>query len=199
MRIGILGGSFDPPHLGHIFIAEQVKEQLDLDAIWFMPLGSHPFQKKISDVKHRLFMTNYLQTDDMRVSDFEIQHNPTSYTIDTLEMLPQEYPQTTFFWITGTDQLHSFQKYKRWQDIVAKHNLVIFPREYVLWHIEEKIKRSLDLQSIPENIIMLNNRELILTNISSTLIRERVKKGLPIHYLVPKDVEAYIKKNNLYK
>jgi len=204
MKIALLGGSFDPPHLGHILIAQQVKELVDVDQVWLLPMygtAAHDliFQKTLSPIVDRLAMAKLLENDFIKVSDFELQHNQKSITIITLEMLTKQYPQHEFYWITGSDKLATFHKYDRWQDIVTKHNLIIFPREHMLWDIEERVKESLQLQTIPQNVIVLQNKNLILTNISSTVIRERAKKKLSIHYLVPAAVEEYIQEHKLYE
>jgi nicotinate-nucleotide adenylyltransferase len=144
-------------------------------------------------------MAQLLEDEVIKVSDFEIQNNKESITIITLEMLVKEYPQHTFYWITGSDKLVDFQKYDRWEEIVQKYNLVIFPREHMLWHLEERVKEAFELQVIPKNVIVLQNKRLVLTNISSTLIRERVRNNLPIQYLVTKKVEDYIREHGLYK
>lgn len=199
MKIAVLGGSFDPPHIGHLLIAKQVKEKLTLDEVWLMPVYQHPFAKSLVSVEHRLKMSRMLENDFIKVSEFEIQHNQTSYTIDTLRKLNEDYPLDTFYWITGSDQLDSFQKYKEWQEIVIKHNLIIFPRETVIKHLEEKVKQTLQLQSIPEHVTLLHDKDLILTNISSTLIRERLRRKESLEYIVPDKVAEYIKEHNLYK
>jgi nicotinate-nucleotide adenylyltransferase len=199
MKIGILGGSFDPPHIGHILIARQVKEKLHLDMIWLMPAYQHPFAKQLISVEHRLAMTHLVEEKDIIVSDYEIKQNHSSYTIDTLTQLQSSHPKDTFYWITGSDQLDSFQKYKNWQTIVAQYNLVIFPRETAIAHLEEKTKTCLHLQTIPENIFLLQDKNLILTNISSTLVRTRLAKNESLDYIIPNKVARYIKKNKLYK
>jgi nicotinate-nucleotide adenylyltransferase len=199
MKIAILGGSFDPPHLGHLFIALQVKELLDLDEVWLMPVSHHPFERNLSPIAIRLEMTKKLESQGIKTSDFEIKHNPESYTIDTLEGLQKLYPKDVFYWITGSDQLEHFQKYKNWQKILSNHNLIIFPREWMLPHLEEIVKAKLMLSSIPQNVIVLQTNFLLLTNISSTKMRERVKKKLPVHNFLPVGVETIIKKNKLYE
>jgi nicotinate-nucleotide adenylyltransferase len=203
MKIAILGGSFDPPHLGHILIATQVREILKMDEVWLMPLYQKEmqdeiFHKKLTPVNDRLAMTHTLKNEFIKISQFEILHNQTSFTYDTLEELEKQHPNDTFYWILGSDQLNEFQKYHKWNDLVKTKNLIIFPREHTLWHLEEKVKESLQVQEIPENVIVLQNRELILTNISSSTIRKRVKKRLQISFLVPAAVNEYIKNNELY-
>jgi nicotinate-nucleotide adenylyltransferase len=198
MRIAILGGSFDPPHWGHLFIASQVKEFLEVDQVWLMPLYQHAFDKKVSSVEHRLAMTKLLEGDSLKVSTYEIDQQKTSYTIETLDGLAAKYREHTFSWILGSDQLAVFYKYKDWQDIIARHSVIVFPREYLLPHLEEEVKNALQLQTIPPNVIVLQNSDLILTNISSTKIRDRVKNNRSIHNYVPEKVEEYIKEHDLY-
>ena len=144
-------------------------------------------------------MARLLENEKIKVSDFEVTQNKESITIITLELLAKKYPEHEFYWITGSDKLETFKKYDRWQDIVHKHNLIIFPREHMLWNLQERVKQALDLQEIPENVIVLDNKDLVLTNVSSSSVRERVKKGLSIEYLVPTSVEEYIEEYGLYK
>lgn len=203
MKIALLGGSFDPPHLGHLLIARQVKEFTDIDQVWFLPnysTASHHkiFQKKLSPVSDRLAMARLLENKFIHVSDFEIAHNKASITIITLEMLQKKHPEHTFYWITGSDKLATFQKYDRWQDIVRQHPMIIFPREHMLTDLADRVRKSFQLQTIPQNVIVLHGKGLILTNISSTLIRGRVEQDLSITDLVPREVEAYILKHDLY-
>lgn len=199
MKIGILGGSFNPPHLGHLLISLQVRNILGLDEIWLMPCFQHPFHKTLAPVEDRMAMTRFLANDSIKVSDYEITQNKQSYSIDTLKELTSKFPEHIFYWITGSDQLDSFRKYKNWQELIHKYNLVIFPREPVLPRIEEQVKKDFVLKSIPDNIIVLKSEELILTNISSTNIRHRILNNEPITYMVPKKVEEYVKVHKLYE
>ncbi len=204
MKIGILGGSFDPPHFGHILIAQQVLENTNLDQVWLMPTYSTTahhkvFHKEMSSPEDRLVMTAFLANEKIKVSDFEITSNKKSLTISTLKTLTKENPQHIFYWITGSDKLETFHLWDDWQEIISDFHIIIFPREHMLWELKKRVKESLQLQTIPENVIVLDNKELILTNISSTIVRERVTKRLPIDFLVPSVVEEYVKKHNLYE
>lgn len=203
MKIAILGGSFDPPHLGHILIAQQVIEYTGIDQVWLMPnysTSAHHaiFQKRLSPAEDRMAMAKLLEDEKIKASDFEIKNNKKSLTIVTLETLTKQYPEHTFYWITGSDKLKTFHLYDDWKDIVTRFKIIIFPREHMLWHLEERVKEALQLQTIPENVIVLQNNELVLSNVSSTVIRERVKAGKPIDFLVPKTIEQYIKEHKLY-
>lgn len=198
MKIAILGGSFDPPHIGHALAALQIKELLNLDQIWLMPCFIHPFGKKLSNTNHRLSMAKCLENTNIKVSDFEIENKKVSYTIATLDALSKIYKNDTFYWILSSEDLENFQKWKNWQEIIKKHNLIIFPRE-IQASIKEKIKKCLNLESIPDNITVISLDKLVTTGISSTIIRERVRKNLPITYMVPEKIEQFIQTNKLYK
>lgn len=198
MKIAILGGSFDPPHIGHALAAVQIRELLDLDQIWLMPCFIHPFGKKLSDANHRLSMTKCLENTNIKVSDFELRNRKVSYTIDTLDALSKIYKNDTFYWILSSEDLENFQKWKNWQEIIKKHNLIIFPRE-IQASLKEKIKKCLKLESIPDNITIISLDKLVTTGISSTIIRERVRKNLAITYMVPEKIEQFIQTNKLYR
>ncbi len=198
MNIAILGGSFDPPHIGHELVAFQVKEHLGLDQVWLMPCFLHPFNKKLSPAEDRLAMSKYLQIDDIVVSDFEIKQKKISYTIDTLNLLSKTYTTDSFHWIISSDQLSDFQRWKDWQKIITAYKLIIFPRDIATAELEGLVKKHLELKNIPETIVVMNSPKLLVTNISSTSIRERVGEGLAISHMLPEKVEEYIKACGLY-
>lgn len=203
MKIAILGGSFDPPHLGHMLIAQQVLELTEVEQVWLMPnytTQTHHkvFQKQLSRVSDRYTMTKLVESDVIKASDFELTENIKSITITTLEMLAKKYPKDTFYWITGSDKLETFHFYDDWKKVITNFHIIIFPREHMLWDLDNQVKKAFQLKKIPKNVIVLQNKELLLTNISSTAVRKRVKEGLSIDFLVPTSVAEYIKKNKLY-
>ncbi len=198
MRIAILGGSFDPPHKGHIVIAKQILKQFLLDEVWLMPCYSHPFNKRLSAPIHRLSMTKYLEEKNIKASDFEIQQKKTSFTIDTLRNLSKQFPSYTFYWLIGSDQLPSFPKWKNWQEIIQNYHLIVFPRETETKNLREEVKMFLSLEDIPTNIIAVDSDLLKKTDTSSTQIRKFVKEKKSIDELVPKDIKNYIVAHKLY-
>lgn len=198
MQIAILGGSFDPPHLGHLLISQQIKKHLNVDQVWLMACFQHPFAKKLTNPKHRLAMTKLLESESIRASDFEIKQGKINYTIDTIRELKKHYPNDTFYWIIGSDQLAKFKKWKEWQEILT-YPLIVYAREQKPEELENYIKQALNLPEIPQKMFLLKEQNLLTSNISSTKIRERVKQRLPIKTLVPKKVEKYIIEHNLYK
>ncbi len=185
MRIGLLGGVFNPPHIGHLLIAQQVLDFADIDEVWFLPsYGQHPSKPGVAPVEHRLAMTNMLKMPKTRVSTIEIDHKLDGKTIHLVPHLPKEH---TFTFIMGADWLPSFQVWEKWQELIKLMPFLVFPRN---GHSNEPLY---------ENMRPLAHPLLMTSNISSTKIRERVKLGLSIDQFVPKGVGEYIKEHGLYK
>lgn len=199
MKIAILGGSFDPPHVGHMLVAAQVKKLLNIDKVWLMPTFSHPFQKSLSPAKDRLAMTKLLEDDQIIASDFEIVKKGVSYTINTLDQLSKLHPLDTFFWIIGSDQIDDFPKWNRWEEIIQKYHLIVYARNEDPKRLEEKMQEIFHMPVLPGTIHILNTKELMTSNTSSTQVRERIKKRQAIRGLVSKKVEEYIIAHELYK
>ena len=199
MNIAILGGSFDPPHLGHALIAQQVKELLLVDQVWLMPCYKHTFQKELSPAAYRLEMTKFLGEKNIIVSDFEIATKSLGITIETLRQLSKKRTGDHLSWVIGSDQLIDFHKWEEWETLIRQSPFIIFPREVVLRSLSELVKKHLKLDSIPQNVTLMQSEDLILTNISSTIVRKRVRDGLPVDLLVHPRVEAYIKDRGLYR
>ncbi len=195
MRIAILGGSFDPPHNGHVKIAENVLKKLAFDVVWLMPCFAHAFGKQLSPPQNRLSMARLLETSTVKISDFEIQKAGISISVETLEELAKQYPTDRFSWIIGSDQIKDFPKWDYWQEIISLYGLIIVKRDEKE-NLEDKTKKALGMQTL-DGITFLACEDI--PNISSTEIREKVKRGESIDALVPKNIEEYIKKHGLYK
>lgn len=198
MKIGILGGSFDPPHIGHLYICIQAKEQLQLDEVWLMPCGKHPFLKDLSPARHRLAMLNLIDNKSLKISQYETQKENFSYTIDTLSALSKD-SNNEYYWILGSDQLNNFHKWKNWKEIIENYNLIIAPRGNGIESLPELVKKYLEIKTIPSNIKILDSSHLFINNLSSQFIRNRVQLHKSIQYLVPSKVDKYIFDNKLYE
>ncbi|GAB6088016.1 nicotinate-nucleotide adenylyltransferase [Alkaliphilus crotonatoxidans] len=199
-RYGILGGTFDPIHNGHLFIAQIVLEALQLNKILFIPNRISPFKEKesVTEAYHRGVMTEIATADNLYfdVSSVEIQRSGYSYTIDTVRQLISENPvDTALYFIIGTDVFMEIEGWKDYRELLKLINLVIVTRgNFDNRKLDEKIEYFTN--EYKGDIIKLAIPTL---EISSTDIRDRVRKGKNIKYMVPPGVEAYIHKHDLYK
>ncbi|MFH1832673.1 MAG: nicotinate (nicotinamide) nucleotide adenylyltransferase [Candidatus Levyibacteriota bacterium] len=188
MKIAILGGRFDPPHIGHWLIAKQALEQRpEIDEIWFMPAFKHQWKEILTSVKDRMIMLGFMKNNRIKISDIEIKREGISYSIDTIKEIKKKYKHQ-IYWIIGSDILSEFNRWNKKEELTKLTTFLVFPRDpYAI------------PKNLPKGFEVLKGKNLIVTNLSSTLIRQRIKKHLPISNLVPKGVEEYIKKHELYK
>ncbi len=199
-KIGLFGGTFDPPHLAHLIIAQIFVDKFDLDKCFFVLANVSPFKNKKDVYKtsniHRLNMLKLsLKHNNKFIPElFEINRSGVSYTIDTINHFRIQYPRSELFLLIGTDQALKFRKWKNWGMILDIVNVCVADR------FKHPTKRQ--LETISKNLSHNGRQPLWLGNpiidISSSIIRERIKKRESIKYFVTNDVEVYIKKNNLY-
>jgi nicotinate-nucleotide adenylyltransferase len=180
-KIAVLGGSFNPPHICHVFICYYVFATTDVDQTWVVPCYRHAFGKKLAPFQHRLTMCR-LAMESLRegvvlVSAIEEERQGISWTIDTVRYLRNKYPEHEFRWIIGSDVLDEFDTWKDVDQLRQLISFIVVPRAGS--HVGD-----------PEGFQ--------LPNISSTLIRERIKQQKSIHHLVPKKIETYIRLHKLY-
>lgn len=190
-KIGILGGTFDPPHLGHLIVAQGVQDKLKLDRLFFIPASLPPHKKKvkISRAIHRLKMVQLATQDNrnFKVLDLELKRKGHSYTVDTLKALRKRYPQAQFFLILGLDNLNHIHTWKKLEEIFKLCKMVFITRPGITLNKTSKWLNCSRLLEVKE------------IDISSTDIRERIKRGKSIRYLVPEKVLQYIRRHHLYK
>lgn len=186
-RIGILGGTFNPPHLGHLMMAEQVGTQLDLDEVWFMPTAKPPHAPGKSTIasQHRLQMVLKAIAGNplFKLQPYEVNRGGKNYTVDTMRHFVEQYPESEFFFILGSDSVNELHT---WREIDQLISLVQFVG----------IRRPGEDPYMNQYPILWVDSPLI--DISSTEIRLRVFLEQSIKYQVPSDVEAYIYKHRLY-
>jgi nicotinate-nucleotide adenylyltransferase len=184
MRIAIFGGSFDPPHLGHLKIAESILSVRLADQIWFVPCGTHPFNKKMSPSHNRLTMVKLMLHKNMKVTDYEVEKRGSSYSYDTLTYFSKRFPQHNFSCIIGSDQLSEFHKWKRYKDLLARFPVYVYPRT------------GYSFKPLYQGMIPLTSFSSV--NISSTNIRKRFLQDNIFTGLVDPKVVAYIRNSCLY-
>lgn len=190
-RIGIMGGTFDPIHHGHLVAASEVQDVYGLDEVVFVPTGRQPFKRAraVTLPEHRYLMTVIATASNSRfsVSRVDIDRSGTTYTIDTLHDLRHSYPDAELYFITGADVLPDILK---WKDSQALWDMAHFVGVTRPGH-------QLDVTGLPRGRMSL--LEVPAMSISSTACRDRVKRGAPIWYLVPDGVVQYIGKYHLYQ
>ncbi len=199
MKVGIMGGTFDPIHIGHLLLGEFAYENFDLDEIWFLPNGNPPHKttdESNVSLADRIEMVR-LATNDVpyfRVNLYEATAQKHSYTFSTMKALRRIYPDHEFFFILGADSLFSIEQWKNFREIFPSCTILAAMRD------------DKDAKSMKEQIEYLSHKynadirllQAPLVEISSTTIRSRSQKGLSIRYMVPDIVSDYIRKNRLY-
>lgn len=182
-----MGGVFNPPHLGHLLMAEQAMDFTGIEQVWLLPVYQHSFNKHLNSLEERLKMTGMLTDDKIKLSILEIDHKLSGQTIELIPILKKLYPQHRFVFIIGSDQLATFHKWGEYKKLLKLMPFLVIPRA------------GFPLQPLYSGMKVLDHPLLVKTNISSTIIRNRFKKGLTIDHLVPEKVREYIEKKKLYK
>ena len=204
MNVGILGGTFDPIHIGHLIVAEEARVKLHFDDVLFIPAGQ-PWLKpdrNITPAVHRVEMVRraIAGNSHFRLSTLEVERPGPSYTVDTLaELQKQLGSQASLFFILGRDTLVELPLWKEPKRMVQMCRLVVAPR-LVLSEAEEPSSEALqDLETaIPGLLGEIIQLDMPLIGISSSDIRQRIGRGLSIRYLVPTGIAEYISEHKLY-
>jgi len=184
-RIGLLGGTFDPPHNGHLTIAKEAVQSLDLDEVWFIPTYEPPHKTvAYTNSIHRLRMLELMIEDEEKfcVETIEIDRQGTSYTIDTIKSLTSMYPNYAFYFIIGADQVKTLHEWHGIDELINMIEFVGVERPGVTW--EETIK-----------VTKLSVRQI---DLASTTIRECIKDGKSVETFIKPAVFSYIKEHELY-
>jgi len=198
VRVGVLGGTFDPVHWGHLLLAEQARDQLSLDRVLFVPAGLpwRKLQRPLSPVGQRVEMVRLaLEGTPFELSLLEAERPGPSYTADTLEQLRAMLPAAELYFVMGHDALLDLPEWHRPQDILRLATLAVALRpdrsgEEGLAQVARR------LPGVRERVVWL---AMPLVGISGSDIRQRVREGRSIRYLVPPAVEDYIHRHRLYR
>ena len=191
MRLGILGGSFDPIHLGHLKIAEFCQKELKLDFILFIPAGNPPHKSVFVDYQHRFAMVKLAikEHKNFRISDIEKSSSSPTYTLNTLKKTKKLYPNDEIFFFIGEDNVSEIQSWYDYKELFHYAKFVVLSR-----NVESR--KSFKYLNYFDKLHFLNMPEI---DISSSMIRNNLAKNLSIDGFVPKVVENYIRKNKLYR
>lgn len=198
-RIGIMGGTFNPIHMGHLLLAEWAKDAQKLDEVWMMPTGCSYMKQEQGEVspmqRYEMACLAVKDNEGLFCCDMEVKREGYTYSYETFEQLKASYPDTHFYFIFGADCLFSIERWKFPERIFASCSILAAVRGDVSME-EMTAKRDELVQKYGADIILLPFLQLEL---SSTLIRKRVAKGESIRYLVPDQVIAYIEEKGFYK
>lgn len=198
MRIGIFGGTFNPPHLGHRRLALSLMESAELNKVLIIPTCTPPHKKssELASEQHRLNMCRLEFSEEcFEVSELEIKRKGKSYTVDTVAQLKKLYPHDELFLIIGSDMLLSFHKWYRYEDILKNVTLCVATREREI--------SSQNLMTYSRDVLKLCENEIIISAVepfvcSSTAVREKIKAGESTDFLLGNEVREYIMCNNIY-
>ncbi|HIP35807.1 MAG TPA: nicotinate-nucleotide adenylyltransferase [Crocinitomix sp.] len=202
-KIGLFFGSFNPIHIGHLIIANYMVNTTDLYEIWFVVSPHNPHKKKASLLAdyHRLAIVKEAIDDNIRfkASNIEFSLSQPSYTVDTLAYLKEKYPEKIFSLIMGEDNLRSLHKWKNYEVILKNNPIYIYPRVFTIQE-KERNKTKID----PETEKIRKHPNITFTNapvmqISSSLIRQMIKEGKSVRYLLNESARKYIDEMNFYK
>jgi nicotinate-nucleotide adenylyltransferase len=195
MRLGLLGGTFDPIHVGHLLIAEVAREALALDRVVFIPAGDPPHKSEdVTDAEHRYAMVLLATAanEAFVVSRRELDRTGPSYSLTTIREYRSELGEEgELFFITGADAILEIRTWHRWQEVLRECRFAALTRP----GFDFARLRAMLPQELHERVHLVPAPGL---DVSSTEVRARVRRGETIRYLVPDPIEAYIRKHGLY-
>ena len=191
-QVGIFSGSFNPVHNGHVALASYIVSHSNLDELWMLVSPQNPLKtgREQVDAWQRVEMLKLALKDYypiIKASDYELSLPTPTYTYETLQQLSQDFPDCRFSLIIGADNMLVFKRWFRWQDIITKYRIIVYPRNDIdMYQMQQEFDNRMDIIEAP------------LFNISSTMIRNKVAHGEDISQYVDTEVANYIKKHHLY-
>lgn len=194
-KVGIFGSAFNPIHLGHLLMAEQAIERLNLDEVLLVPT-KEPYHKKVDMIdfedRYQLALIEAASNDRMRASDIEKVFEENSYTFNLINLLIEKYPDDKFYFIMGSDSLINFDTWYRAEKLICLMSFIVFqrPEDVSVVYLVDKYKRQgMDVYYFDD----------LQIQISSTYIRQSIRQGKSVKYLLSDEVITYIKENGLYE
>ncbi len=191
MNIGLFGGSFNPIHNGHVRLAKALLQEAGLDEVWFMVSPQNPFKQNQQllddDKRFRLVQIALKDEPHLKACDFEFNLPKPSYTWNTLQALQEAYPDDQFTILIGGDNWAAFDKWYRYEDILQRYPIVVYPRE------------GAEVTGFEYQVPNIKIVKTPLINISSTQIRQRIQAGKSVRGLVPTGVAMVLEQEHLYR
>lgn len=190
MNIGLFGGSFNPIHNGHVWLAKALLRETGLDEVWFMVSPQNPLKqnRQLLDDSQRFRLVQLALNDEprLRPCDYEFHLPKPSYTWNTLQSLKKDFPEHRFTLLIGGDNWQLFDQWYRYEDLLREYPIVVYPRQDA---------NPDDMQAAFSNVTFV---KVPLINISSTMVRERLRRGMSVRGLVPGPVASVIEQEHLY-
>ncbi|MBS4537159.1 nicotinate-nucleotide adenylyltransferase [Clostridium sp. D2Q-11] len=199
IKIGLMGGTFNPIHIGHLVMAEEIRKGFGLDKVLFIPTGNPPHKliegQVSSEDRYIMTLLATASNEHFEVSDIETKRIGTSYTVDTIKELKEIYPMAEFYFITGADAILEIETWKNTKELLDSCKFIAATRpgynmnelKSGIQKLEKKYNRQISSLSIAP------------IDLSSTDIRKRLKVGKTVKYMIPDSVINYINKKNLYR
>ena len=195
--IVIFGGSFNPPLNSHFSIAQQVLNQFEeVEKVIFVPINKISKKKGLLENEHRYNMLKFVidKNEKFEISDIDFKDEKSSFTIESLEEIQKQFLDKQIWYIVGTDNLKKLYTWKRAEDLVSKYKILVMEREND--SMQEIVEENPLYVQYKQNFIAIDQG--IRSNYNSTYVRDQIKKGKSVRYLLPNEVLEYIEKNKLY-
>lgn len=202
MKIGLFFGSFNPIHVGHLAIADYMANYTDMDQVWFVVSPQNPLKPKSTLLQdyHRLALVEQAIEGNhhLRASNIEFKLPVPSYTVTTLAYIKEQYPQHEFCLIMGEDNLRTLHKWYNYETILENYQIFVYPRVYTVQEVEEQLisEESNDFTH-HRNVTLVN--DVPVMKVSSSFIRNAIKEGKDVRYLLTETVHKYVDEMNFYR
>jgi nicotinate-nucleotide adenylyltransferase len=199
-KVGLFFGSFNPIHVGHLILANHMAETTDLNEVWFVVSPHNPHKEKANllDDYHRMSLVRVAIEDNPKLRDSAVEFElpKPSYTVFTLQKLKEIHPEDEFVLIMGEDNLRTLHKWKNYEYILENHQILVYPRIKTIQEIElnDKVENALEKH---KNVNVV--ADVPMMRISSSFIRDAIKKGYDVQYLLTDKVFKYLDEMNFYK
>ena len=196
MKIGMFGGSFNPPTKAHMYLAKETIKKYNLDKLVFVPVSNRYNKKDLADEKHRYNMLDLLcsKYEKIDVSDIEFSIKENLSAIDIFKILSEKYKKDELYFIIGMDNLEKIHTWKDWETLISSYKFIVLERGNVL--VKDFVKNSLLLKNYKININSIKNQKKV--DCSATYIRENIENWEKVKNYISKKIYKYIKENNIY-